>query len=71
MKRLRPRAAITVLSGCLALLGLVMLVRAPATVSEVLADVAESVVGVAPAWAQQAKSRRAPLALAYRCRTSS
>ncbi len=59
MKRFRPRVAITVLSGCLALLGLVMLVRAPATVGEVLADVAESVVGVGPAWAQQAKSRRA------------
>ncbi len=59
MKRFSPRAAITVLSGCLALVGLAMLVRAPATVREVLADVAESVVGVASARAEQAKSRRA------------
>ncbi len=62
MKHFSPRAAITVLSGCLAMVGLVMLVRAPATVREVLADVAESVVGVAPAWAEQTKSRRARMA---------
>ena len=59
MSRSRARAAITVLTACLALVGLLMLVRAPATVGEVFADAVESVVGVAPAWAQQAKSRRA------------